>query len=86
MPSDHSHDEKHDRELKAVEAHLAWLEAIAASPESLVELDPESLLRLRQAAGRVALPDRLARRKHQSSIDEARSLVPHRTQGTRNHI
>jgi NAD(P)-dependent dehydrogenase (short-subunit alcohol dehydrogenase family) len=64
MPSDQPPDEKPDRERNPVEAHLAWLEAMAASPESLVELDPESLLRLRQAAGRVALPDRLARRKH----------------------
>ena len=45
-------------------AHVAWLEALAASPAALAQLDEELLVRLRQAAGKVALPDRLERRKH----------------------
>ncbi len=46
-----------------VHAHLAWLEALADDPGLLLGLDPEDLVRLRRAAGRVALPDRAARRK-----------------------
>jgi NAD(P)-dependent dehydrogenase (short-subunit alcohol dehydrogenase family) len=46
------------------EAHLAWLEGLASSPEALAELSEEALLRLRAAAGRVSLPGRLERRKH----------------------
>lgn len=45
------------------ERHLQWLEALASSPEQLLDLDEEFLNRLRRAAGKVALPDRLTRRK-----------------------
>jgi len=45
------------------EPHLRWLEALAASPEQLLDLDEEFLNRLRRAAGKVALPDRMTRRK-----------------------
>ena len=45
------------------EQHLRWLEALAAAPERLLELDEETLNRLRRAAGKVALPDRISRRK-----------------------
>jgi NAD(P)-dependent dehydrogenase (short-subunit alcohol dehydrogenase family) len=48
---------------EALEAHLAWLEALAAAPASMAELPDEVLVRLRAAAGRVALPDRDDRRK-----------------------
>jgi len=48
----------------ALEAHLAWIEELASSPESMAELSEQVLLRLRTAAGRVALPDRLERRRH----------------------
>ncbi len=51
-------------EERAVEAHLAWLEELASSPETLAKLDEAALLRLRSAAGKVALPGRLERRKH----------------------
>ena len=47
-----------------LKAHLEWLETLADSPDQLAELDEETLVRLRQAAGKVALPDRLDRRKH----------------------
>lgn len=43
--------------------HLAWLEALAEAPERLLDLDPDDLVRLRRAAGKVALPDRMTRRK-----------------------
>ena len=46
-----------------VDAHLAWLEGMASEPERLLELDPDALVRLRRAAGQVALPDRMARRR-----------------------
>ena len=48
----------------SVEDHLQWLESLAASPGSLNELSEEMRVRLRVAAGRVALPDRLDRRRH----------------------
>ncbi len=47
----------------AVAAHVLWLETLAASQESLVEVDEEVLIRLRKAAGQIALPDRISRRK-----------------------
>ena len=45
------------------QGHLRWLEALAEAPERLLELDEASLNRLRRAAGKVALPDRMTRRK-----------------------
>ncbi len=45
------------------EANLPWLEDLAAAPEKLAEIDEALLRRLRAAAGHVALPDRLERRK-----------------------
>ena len=47
----------------AVLAHVEWLETLAASEECLFDVDEATLLRLRQAAGRIALPDRLTRRR-----------------------
>jgi NAD(P)-dependent dehydrogenase (short-subunit alcohol dehydrogenase family) len=44
------------------EAALAWLETLSANHELLAELDPETLRRLREAAGRIAFPDRSDRR------------------------
>ena len=44
-------------------AHLAWLEALADSPEQLAALSEDEMIRLRKAAGRVAMPDRMTRRK-----------------------
>ena len=41
---------------------LSWLEALAADPARQAELDEEHLDRLRAAAGRIAFPDRTARR------------------------
>jgi NAD(P)-dependent dehydrogenase (short-subunit alcohol dehydrogenase family) len=41
---------------------LQLLEALAGDPERLARMDPEVLERLRRAAGRIALPDRMARR------------------------
>ena len=46
------------------EGHIAWLEALVENPSLLAKLEGEELLRLRAAAGRVALPDRLERRVH----------------------
>ena len=46
-----------------LEEHLRWLEALAAAPERLLDLDQALQIRLRTAAGKVALPDRLSRRK-----------------------
>ncbi|MEC8651649.1 MAG: SDR family oxidoreductase [Planctomycetota bacterium] len=45
------------------EHHLRWLEALAEAPERLLDLDEGLLNRLRRAAGKVALPDRMTRRK-----------------------
>ena len=45
------------------EHHLRWLEALAEAPERLLDFDEGSLNRLRRAAGKVALPDRMSRRK-----------------------
>ena len=50
-------------EPHSTEAHLAWLESLAGSFENMAELDEETALRVRIAAGRIALPDRLDRRK-----------------------
>jgi NAD(P)-dependent dehydrogenase (short-subunit alcohol dehydrogenase family) len=50
-------------EPEPTEAHLAWLESLAGSFERMAELDEETALRLRIAAGRIALPDRLDRRR-----------------------
>ena len=48
---------------ESLQAHLRWLEGLADAPEQLLDLSDEELIRLRRAAGRVALPDRMARRK-----------------------
>ena len=47
----------------AVAAHVQWLETLATSQECLVDVDEETLIRLRKASGKIALPDRIARRK-----------------------
>ena len=57
MPTEDSDDSA------ALEQHLRWLEALAAHPEQLLNLDEDLLIRLRSAAGKVALPDRMSRRK-----------------------
>jgi NAD(P)-dependent dehydrogenase (short-subunit alcohol dehydrogenase family) len=44
------------------EAALAWLETLSANHGLLAELEPETLRRLREAAGRIAFPDRSDRR------------------------
>jgi NAD(P)-dependent dehydrogenase (short-subunit alcohol dehydrogenase family) len=44
------------------EAALVWLEALSADHELIAELDPETLRRLREAAGRIAFPERRERR------------------------
>ncbi len=44
--------------------HLEWLESLARSPERLAEIDDADRVRLREAAGRVAFPDRMERRLH----------------------
>ncbi len=45
------------------EAHLEWLESLADEPARLLDLDQDALDRLRRAAGKVALPDRMTRRQ-----------------------
>ncbi|MEM7310276.1 MAG: SDR family oxidoreductase [Planctomycetota bacterium] len=55
MSADNPRDEQ-------VEAALEWLEDLAADHTRLAELEPELLRRLREAAGRIAFPDRAARR------------------------
>jgi len=52
----------------SLEDHLAWLEGLAASPDELAEFDSETMTRLRAAAGRVASPDRLDRRKRANAL------------------
>ena len=47
----------------ATMAHIEWLESLAAAQESLAELSQDDLIRLRKAAGLIAVPDRLSRRK-----------------------
>jgi len=59
-PDTENSDEPHEISLDEV---VAYLEALSADPEAVLELDPEDLRRLRAAAGRLALPDRLARRR-----------------------
>jgi hypothetical protein len=49
-------------ESSAVEAAMEWLEALAADHARLAELDAETLRRLREAAGRIAFPERSERR------------------------
>ena len=44
------------------EAVLVWLEALSADHELIADLDPETLRRLREAAGRIAFPERSERR------------------------
>ncbi len=53
-----------DGSKDATDELVAWLEALAAAPERLDELDRATLDRLRIAAGRVALPGKLERRQH----------------------
>ena len=43
--------------------HVEWLENLAAAQEYLAELPEGVLIRLRKAAGLIAVPDRLSRRK-----------------------
>ena len=43
---------------------LAWLEALAASPEAIARLSDEDRIRLRVAAGRIARLDPVDRRRH----------------------
>ena len=57
-----SSDSSNDQPQNAAE-HIAWLEALAAAPERLADLDREMLNRLRRAAGQVSFPDRTQRRK-----------------------
>ena len=66
-------DEQRERLLRAAReavasketllAQVEWQETLAAAEECLFDVDEETLLRLRQAAGRIALPDRLTRRR-----------------------
>jgi NAD(P)-dependent dehydrogenase (short-subunit alcohol dehydrogenase family) len=44
-------------------AHLRWLEELAANPASQADLEEETLLRLRQASGQIARPDRGERKQ-----------------------
>jgi NAD(P)-dependent dehydrogenase (short-subunit alcohol dehydrogenase family) len=48
---------------QSVESLLTWLEGLATHPERLNDLDEESLTRLRIAAMRIGMPDRLDRRR-----------------------
>jgi NAD(P)-dependent dehydrogenase (short-subunit alcohol dehydrogenase family) len=45
-----------------IDAAIVWLEALADDHAALAAVAPETARRLRAAAGRIALPDRLARR------------------------
>ena len=56
MSSDSS---KHE----AIAAHVHWLESMVATPEGLADLDEALLIRLRKAAGQIAMPARISRRK-----------------------
>ena len=56
MSSDSS---KHE----AIAAHVHWLESMVATPEGLADLDEALMIRLRKAAGQIAMPDRISRRK-----------------------
>ena len=63
MASDPPHDPEDSAPAPAQgPAGLAWLEALAADPTLQAALDPADLDRLRAAAGRIAFPDRTARR------------------------
>ncbi len=44
-------------------AHLRWLEELAADPARQAHLDEETLLRVRQASGQIARPDRGERKQ-----------------------
>ena len=48
--------------LASTEAVIAWLESLSTNLERLSELDAASLRRLREAAGRIAFPERSERR------------------------
>jgi NAD(P)-dependent dehydrogenase (short-subunit alcohol dehydrogenase family) len=54
-----------------VAALLEWLEALVDNPESLAAVEPALRRRLRQAAGRVAFPDRAARKRFARSRRQA---------------
>jgi len=56
---DHEDDVK---PVSKIDAVLAWLEGFADDHAARAALDPETARRLRIVAGRIALPDRLARR------------------------
>ena len=70
---DHAKDEQQQRAQQAardavadehaVAAHVRWLETLAAAQESLADVNEDVLIRLRKAAGLIALPDRISRRK-----------------------
>ena len=46
-----------------IDVHLPmWLEALAADYGRLADLDPATIRRLREAAGRIAFPERSERR------------------------
>ena len=56
-------DDENSPAPEDLEPLLAWLELMAEEPEKMSHLDRESLTRLRVAAGRIALPNRLERRR-----------------------
>jgi len=60
MSSDPPGDQQPDPRARE---HLEWLEALAAAPQRLADLDAETLNRLRRAAGQISFPDRTDRRK-----------------------
>ncbi len=55
-------DDPHPDPENTIERLLAWLEAIAADHASLSDLDDLQRKRLREAAGRIAFPERTERR------------------------
>lgn len=63
IPPDETRDRGEDEHSDPVRAHIEWLEVLAASPELLLKLEAEQLIRVRKAAGRVARPDLLTRRQ-----------------------
>ena len=65
-PTTNSGEDGHEPEVRessaSPEAALAWLESVSADLARLTDLDDGFLRRLREAAGRIAFPDRLERR------------------------
>ena len=71
-------DEHPEGIASSAEAALRWLEALAQDHERLIELDPDILLRLRMAAGRISRPDpderhALARRRRRDRKQDRRA-------------